>query len=85
MKLALLVLAIETCLARIFVNSWAQAMLIVVLYCVAVYIWRTFKNRKRRKSTAPHQVNMIQHCIDNRNRRSQSSDIYQPVALGQNN
>ncbi len=37
MKLALMALAIEISLARVFVGSWVWAVVIVLLYCILVY------------------------------------------------
>lgn len=37
MKLALMALAIEISLARMFVDSWGWAVVIVLLYCISVY------------------------------------------------
>ena len=37
MKLALMALAIEISLARMFVGSWGWAVVIVLLYCISVY------------------------------------------------
>ena len=37
MKLALMALAIEISLARMFVGSWGWAVVIVFLYCISVY------------------------------------------------
>lgn len=37
MKLALMALAIEISLARMFVDSWGWAVVIVLLYCTSVY------------------------------------------------
>jgi low affinity Fe/Cu permease len=37
MKLALMALAIEISLVRMFVGSWGWAVVIVLLYCISVY------------------------------------------------
>ena len=43
MKLALMALAIEISLARMFVGSWGWAVVIVVLYCALVYVFMARK------------------------------------------
>ncbi len=53
MKLALMALAIEISLARIFAGSWGLAVLFVFIYCIMVYIVvnrRSFSMKKRIKN-----------------------------------
>ncbi|MBA2563005.1 MAG: hypothetical protein H0V14_08835 [Chitinophagaceae bacterium] len=38
MKLVLMALVIEISLVRIFAGSWGLAMLLVLIYCIIVYI-----------------------------------------------
>ena len=55
MKLALIALAIEISLARMFVGSWGWAVVIVVLYCALVYV---FMARKVLLSKKPNTSNI---------------------------
>ncbi|MEJ7680292.1 MAG: hypothetical protein WKG06_21040 [Segetibacter sp.] len=53
MKLALIALAIEICLARIFAGSWVRAEVIVVLYCLFVYARQKMLIKKQNKDKPP--------------------------------
>ncbi len=50
MKLALMALAIEISLARVFVGSWVWAVVIVLLYCILVYAKQISIVNKQKKN-----------------------------------
>ena len=66
MKLALMALAIEISLARMFVGSWGWAVVIVVLYCALVYVFMTREvllSKKQNTSNIKPGSTMLQGSI----------------------
>ena len=62
MKLALMALVIEICLARVFAGSWQWAIAIALIYCSIVYIHMNLliKNQDKNKSVKEFKgTNMI--------------------------
>lgn len=49
MKLVLMVLVIEISIARLFVDTWIWAGVIVVLYCLSVYVYISCKHLLSKK------------------------------------
>ena len=80
MKLALMALAIETSLARMFVGSWGWAVVIVVLYCTLVYVFKFHKvllSKKQNTSNRKSGSTMLQGSINgNTKSKEQLCDMY---------
>ena len=67
MKLALMALAIEISLARMFVGSWGWAVVTVVLYCTLVYVFmarRVLLSKKQNTSNIKPGSTMLQGSIN---------------------
>ena len=80
MKLALMALTIEICLARLFVGSWGWAVLIVVLYCTFVYIRKTISIKKQNKQAIKRE-NDVKQKSDNGNTKSEKQ-LYDRYPIG---
>ena len=67
MKLALMALAIEISLARMFVGSWGWAVVTVVLYCTLVYVFmarRVLLSKKQNTNNIKTGSTMLQGSIN---------------------
>ena len=80
MKLALMALAIEISLARMFVDSWGWAVVTVLLYCTLVYVFMARKvllSKKRNTSKIKSGSTMLQGSINgNTKSKEQLCDMY---------
>ncbi|MEJ7683967.1 MAG: hypothetical protein WKG06_40170 [Segetibacter sp.] len=56
MKLVLVALVIEISLARIFAGSWGWAVVIVLIYCMLVYVRQMLLIKKRNKNKSRMDV-----------------------------
>lgn len=67
MKLALMALAIEISLVRMFVDSWDWAAAFVVLYCTLVYVFMSRKvllSRKQNTSNIKFESTRLQDSLN---------------------
>jgi hypothetical protein len=74
MKLALIALATEISLARMFVGSWGWAVVIVVLYCTLVYVFIACKvllSKKQNTSNIKPGSTMLQGAINGNTKRKE--------------
>jgi len=79
MKLALIALVIEVCLARLIVGSWGWAIVTVVIYCTIVYVRHTVLIRKERKGKSTKKVEgsvFENYVTSNRKRENSLPEIY---------
>lgn len=85
-------LVIEICLVRVFVSSWAWAVVVVVLYCIFVYIRQVLlikkqnKNKSGIESENTFEGTLIQDSTNgNRKSRKQLYNMYPTISVAQKN
>lgn len=88
MKLALIALAIEICIARLFAGSWGWAVVIVLLYCTLVYLRQKILIKKQEKNESRVEFENLtrqDNLKGNKRKRKQIYNMFRPIGNIQNN
>ena len=88
MKLALMALAIEISLARVFVSSWGWAAAFVVLYCTLVFVYMSRKvwlSRKQNTQGMKSESSIFQGYVNSNTKRERHYNMYAHIDALQEN